>query len=297
MSDTTKSPQTIEELKQWYADRGLPPYEVTRFFIGENYKGAKAFGIYEEDGVFTVYKNKADGTRAVRYSGTDEAFAVEEILDKLKSEILNQKGIDPDSVRDASSVSGGKKRTSIKDKMKNLGGSALFIAAFGFLAYGIYAHPFIFLIILLVPPVLFYAFVVAIQNEFLNKRVGWIIGIYVTIATIIMCSLFWKWRTPNYYRVNDRVYCSYDRKYYEYDDDNDDYYWIDVDYVPTPVLENDSSYYYSTEAAEWDSSYSFEDSNYYNTYIDPPSSSSDSDYDWGSDSSWDSDSTDWDSDW
>lgn len=31
------TPKTIEELQQWYQARNLPPYEVTRFFIGINY--------------------------------------------------------------------------------------------------------------------------------------------------------------------------------------------------------------------------------------------------------------------
>lgn len=53
-------PKTIEELKQWYIDRNLPPESVTRFFIGSNYKGAKAFGIYKDDitDKIVVYKNK-----------------------------------------------------------------------------------------------------------------------------------------------------------------------------------------------------------------------------------------------
>ena len=34
-----------------------------------------------------VYKNKADGSRAVRYSGPDEAYAVRELYLKLKSEV------------------------------------------------------------------------------------------------------------------------------------------------------------------------------------------------------------------
>ena len=61
-------PRTIEELQKWYADRNLPPYSVTRFFIGEDYKGPKAFGIYQDPKTqeVVVYKNKADGTRAVR---------------------------------------------------------------------------------------------------------------------------------------------------------------------------------------------------------------------------------------
>ncbi len=88
-----KKPKTIEELAQWYSDRGLPPYETTRFFIGIDCREAKAFGIYrdEESGEIIVYKNKASGDRAVRYRGNDEAFAVNEILSKLKEEIASRK--------------------------------------------------------------------------------------------------------------------------------------------------------------------------------------------------------------
>lgn len=90
------APKTIEELKQWYEARNLPPSDVTRFFIGENYKRPKAFGIYKEGTYFIVYKNKADGSRAVRYKGTDEAFAVNELYMRLKEEILNQKAHNAD---------------------------------------------------------------------------------------------------------------------------------------------------------------------------------------------------------
>lgn len=88
-----EQPVTIEGLLKWYSDRKLPPFEVTRFFIGENCTQARAFGIYKDkkSGNVIVYKNKNDGTRAIRYSGTDEAYAVNEILQKLKEEIINQK--------------------------------------------------------------------------------------------------------------------------------------------------------------------------------------------------------------
>lgn len=85
-------PKTIEELRQWYIDRNLPPEDVTRFFIGKNILEPKAFGIYENEfHEFVVYKNKADGERAIRYQGPDEAFAVKELQGRLKQEILNQK--------------------------------------------------------------------------------------------------------------------------------------------------------------------------------------------------------------
>lgn len=88
----TGTPRTIQELKQWYIDHHLPPEDVTRFYIGKNVHHARAFGIYTDGRNFTVYKNKADGTRAIRYQGTDEAYAVNELYLRLKEEILNQRG-------------------------------------------------------------------------------------------------------------------------------------------------------------------------------------------------------------
>lgn len=86
-------PKTIGELQEWYRSKGLPPAETTRFFIGVDYKGARAFGIFKDEtsGVCTVYKNKDNGERAVRYQGTDEAYAVNELYQRLKQEIIQQK--------------------------------------------------------------------------------------------------------------------------------------------------------------------------------------------------------------
>ncbi|SFU38569.1 hypothetical protein [Butyrivibrio sp. M55] len=85
-------PKTIEELKEYCEKNGFTS-EKTRFFIGENYKEPKAFGIYKDEGngEFIVYKNKDDGNRAIRYRGYDEAFAVGELYDRLQKEIVNQK--------------------------------------------------------------------------------------------------------------------------------------------------------------------------------------------------------------
>lgn len=85
-------PKTIEDLKDYCIKQNLP-LSMMRFYIGENYKLPKAFGIYkdEDTGEFIVYKNKADGSRAVRYQGVDEAYAVNEIYVKLQEEVLRQK--------------------------------------------------------------------------------------------------------------------------------------------------------------------------------------------------------------
>ncbi len=87
----TKIPRTIEDLKAFCAAHHLP-LEQMRFFLGEDYRGPRAFGIYRDgEGNFIVYKNKSDGSRAVRYRGTDEAYAVNELYQKMKSEISSQR--------------------------------------------------------------------------------------------------------------------------------------------------------------------------------------------------------------
>ena len=91
-----EQPKTIEELKEWYVAHHLPPEEITRFFIGKNITEPKAFGIYRDgNGDFVVYKNKSTGERAVRYKGSDERYAVNELYQRLKTEIADQKGNRP----------------------------------------------------------------------------------------------------------------------------------------------------------------------------------------------------------
>jgi hypothetical protein len=84
--------QSIEELKQKCAEKNMP-LEKMRFFIGENRKEPKCFGVYldESTGNWVVYKNKADGTRAVRYEGPDEARAAQEIWTKIGDEVKHRK--------------------------------------------------------------------------------------------------------------------------------------------------------------------------------------------------------------
>ena len=89
----TKIPEAIEELQAFCAMHKMP-LDAMRFFIGEDFKGAKAFGIYKDaNGDCVVYKNKADGSRAVRYKGPDEKHAVREIYEKLKSETDLRRGV------------------------------------------------------------------------------------------------------------------------------------------------------------------------------------------------------------
>ncbi len=88
----TETPKTIDELRTFAQAHNLP-LEKMRFFLGEDYRAPRAFGIYkDENGDFIVYKNKANGERAVRYQGKDEAYAVNELWQKMRSEIQNQRG-------------------------------------------------------------------------------------------------------------------------------------------------------------------------------------------------------------
>ena len=65
------------------------PLERMRFFINEDRREARCFGIYQEadTGNWVVYKNKDNGSRAVRYNGPDEAYAAQELWAKINSEI------------------------------------------------------------------------------------------------------------------------------------------------------------------------------------------------------------------
>ena len=91
-----EQPKTIEELKAWYVAHHLPPEEITRFFIGKNVTEPKAFGIYKTGtGDCVVYKNKSTGERAIRYQGADEAYAVKELYQRLRAEIVDQKANRP----------------------------------------------------------------------------------------------------------------------------------------------------------------------------------------------------------
>lgn len=108
-------PKTIDELKEYCAERGMPLLRM-RFFIGEDYREPKAFGIYRDGDEIIVYKNKADGSRAIRYRGRDEAHAVDEIFAKLLEECHNR-GIYPDGKGPEPGTTRQPKRRSLRQIM------------------------------------------------------------------------------------------------------------------------------------------------------------------------------------
>lgn len=220
-------PKTIEELKVFCADRGMP-LEKMRFFIGEDFREPRAFGIYREEGDrFVVYKNKADGSRAVRYHGPDEAYAVKEIYEKLLSEIeLRQNG----------------KSGSTWTKKDTRGCLTIILAC-------------------------------------------------VLILAVIIILFNWVHRNEPrgyYHRANQTYYYDYSN-WYIYDDIADDWaIWEDAeDWTDEPL-----EYYLSDN---YDDSYdvsNVRDSDIYQSEHESSSSGSSSAFD-----SWDSNDTNWNSDW
>ena len=103
-------PRTIAELKEYCAERGMPLLRM-RFFIGEDYREPKAFGIYRDGEDVVVYKNKSDGSRAIRYRGRDEEHAVDELFQKLLDE-CHSRGIYPDGEVPRTRSSGGSRKKS-----------------------------------------------------------------------------------------------------------------------------------------------------------------------------------------
>ncbi len=323
------TPKTIDELKVWYEARNLPPYETTRFFIGIDYKEPKAFGIYQDGSEFVVYKNKGDGSRAVRYRGTDEAYAVNEIYLKLKSEILNQKANNVNAGR--RSGSGNYRRSKnpsdyverTESKFKT--GLGVF---FGIMAIGMVGL-LKFRIILAI--LLFATMVGAVYGitkllvklytkknggdaiGFINAHPGlskWLyfdwtdfIGLNRTtflllfLTMIISGQWFAVYTTPHYYRpsTGNTIFVNYHDDWYEYDDVNDSYNAINFDALPTEIRTNPADYEFNWTGAEWNPTTEFKDSSTYESNYkssdswDWGSSDSDSDYDW------DSGSDGWDS--
>lgn len=110
------APKTIDDLRTFCRYHGMP-LEQMRFFVGEDYPHPRAFGIYQDGDRYVVYKNKADGSRAVRYQGPDEAYAVNELYTKLLDE-CHKRNIWP----------GGKPESVRKQEKKSMIGFGVFVA-------------------------------------------------------------------------------------------------------------------------------------------------------------------------
>ena len=225
-------PRTIEQLQDFCAYNEMP-LEKMRFFVGEDYKEARAFGICREDRRFVVYKNRSDGSRVVRYDGPDEAYAVGELYDKLLDE-CHRRDIWPDG----KPADLEKRRKS--EKRRRIAIAVVVVLLVGTLGY------------------IFY-------------RIG---------AKMHAYDGYYRFESPGIY------YCYGDDWYYS--DDSD---WVRTDDVPYDNYDDRADYYIGdTYDSSWGHS-DFEQSQAW-AQIQEESRTSSSDY-----SSWDSNDTNWDSDW
>lgn len=297
------TPKTIEELKAWYEARHLPPPEVTRFFIGVDYKEPRAFGIYKDGNECVVYKNKDDGTRAVRYRGEDEAYAVNEIYLKLKSEILNQKA------RNQKKGGGPGKFAGMSSCMSPfLSVSGIVVMVVLFIA-ALVCNFIPAIIAAAVPIAVFIIAKIVLKKKGREVGIGTFLVIYLiymVIASFILIGTAPDGKKASYYSYEDTVYAKYDNSYYLYDPLIFDYVPIGYYSVPEEIINDPDEYSFDSGNMKWDNTYSFEDSEYYEDNVKPSEKSdnsynydndNDSDWDWDSGDSWDFGGTDWGSDW
>ena len=257
-------PTTIDELKSFCAAHNMP-LEKMRFFIGEDYKGARAFGIFQDgNGDFVVYKNKDNGQRAVRYKGKDEAYAVNEIYQKLKAEVLDRRNVKVTPGQGNAANPQNYPAMQKKDELRRRR-----------------------------------------DNKRRKKSGVMSFIITLAVILVFVALLFSSSDGPSsgYYRYDGHTYYNQRGSWYMYDDGdwtsdfdlpeslNDD--------------DQAGDYYESISYSDDFGATDFQDSDYYvetSSYDDDDwdSDSWDSDSDWDSGSdwdSWDSGSTDWDSDW
>ena len=350
---TDDQPLTLEELRQWYESKGLPPEEVTRFFIGKDVREPKAFGIYyeEDTGNYVVYKNKASGERSVRYRGTDQAYAVNELFQRLKQEIIQQKML---NVKKRQGENGAQPTKAGKRAKGFLGNLAVIAGVIGVAAAGFFAFLLVFGLFLTRndPSAGYYTYdntsyyysdesygglnwfrysasahdwqgplgLDAVPDALETKKEAKPYYLRKNWTSELPCSDFQDsicardiqagGRTESgYYHCGSGYYYHltgiYDDDWYYFDDDT----WQSVAYEVLPEqLQHPSAaqdFYYTPV---WDAETQltdFEDTPIYQQMIQTEPgetetqtrTDSDSDFNWDSNDSWDSDDTDWDSDW
>lgn len=211
-------PTSIEELSAYFQKNGISE-EQTRFFIGKDTQQAKAFGIFkDENGVVTVYKNKSDGSRAVRYQGTDEAYAVNEIYQKFVEERSKQIAAGNVTPRSSQRSNSGSHGTSGNHSSRNKKRK-------GFFGHLFTPSGTLFLIIFIM------IMIYAVHGAISSSNSGY--GTYHS--------------TPYYYDVGDYdTYGGYD--YYD-----DGYSYDDYDDYSGSYWDNDSSW-----DSDWDYDYDYD---------------------------------------
>ena len=277
--------KSIDEFLYWAAYYNMP-LEQMRFFVGVDNTEPKCYGIYQdESGAWVVYKNKANGQRAVRYRGYDEAEACSILWDKLEEETRMRKkerdwwrhqedlANDPEYAEEYERELENrvlKPNYGTRKPMKHISINTVMCIVFG----GIFVFD-----------LLFYG----IQKLYYNTHPQ--TGYYTNNNDI------YYYQYPTWY-----MWDSYDNDWYQYDYDaydsnyqdwnyNGNYYVYDGGGDYTSFQNSDYYVEPSHSSSSYDSSYDSDWSSDWDDYWD---SSSDYDYDF---SDWDSGSTDWDSDW
>lgn len=263
---------SLQEYKD-FVERHNIPLDTIRFALGED-KGhdPRWFYIYQDrfTGEWVVAKNKSDGSTAERYRGNDEAKACQILFDKMEEEFNKRKYASEDTAGGGSGSSGSTK----KRKKSHFSSFVL-----RFLPY------------LIAIPICVYAFWDGYRDTH-TKRPGQ--GYYVFHNTYDDGSVW------------DDLYYYLDSCWYYYDDEYDDWYVdSDFDYSYDDVDDYYIGSYYSSLDGYYDGeAWDFDDTSYYQNYVeskdnndnyydDDDDDSWDS-FDWGD---WDSNDSDWDSDW
>lgn len=259
-------PKTISELLDWAKQHHLPLDEM-RTYIGQDVRTARAYGIYNDpaSGDFVVYKNKSDGSRAERYRGKDEAYAVNELYQKIKARVAEQKAHQmPDA--DYSGIQRPVKRRNFGQKrvLRTIIAAAV--------SWGII-------------PILCLGLFMLFAKNFARDEL--------------------PYASSGYYSYGSNVYYhDYGNSWYIWDEDDDTWSSYNADSEWDLFEDYDhyyEGYFYDEEygGSDWDEWYdNHHDSESYDYDDDRDYDNDwDYDYDWDSDSDWDSGWDDWDSDW
>ena len=263
-----QKPKTIEELQAFCRARKMPLRKM-RFFIGEDYRQPKAFGIYRDGDEVVVYKNKDNGERAIRYRGKFEERGVLEIYNKLLDE-CHRRGLYPEGKPIPVSRSAGAVSRPVSSRRHRRGGFLSLLTD----------HPFrLFLLLVLL----------------------------TVIAS--SCSDRLNHRSDGYYRrpEDNGVYYHYGDDWYYSSGEDSTGFWYLADAFPEEEYETyglgdtwDNEWGVSDfqESSTWDDLHSSSVGTGSSTDSDYDSwDSDDSDWDSSDYDSWDSGSTDWSSDW
>ena len=307
---SASQPKTIAELQEWFKANGYDYYK-TRFFIGINYQDPKAFGIYQNDaGDFVVYKNKANGERAIRYQGPDEEHAVNEIWKRFLQEIDNQKKHWQENKRKNNA---GTKTGIHIPKNDELSENArqmrnLFLIILVTFMGGLFISVMIMDIIpaiLRVPVVIGLGFISPIlaSNAYIRhingnknkdgmdsdfKQLMKFLLIFLAITSVIGGIGSFAGRKNGYYSRNGELYYRAGSNWYVYSNEKE--YWYPEFIVPSDFTSSNWRDYKNTNGFE-NTYRSFESTSYYDDW-----KSDDTGGDW-SPNDWDSGYTDWNSDW